>query len=598
MSSSFFSHRWNLVAALVVLAVYVMVLSVLPTNVFWAPDEGGRFIELHALRWDHGVVYTLPYPGRRLDPQLQFYPGSGDPNATYSVYPAPHPDGTLRFHWPIWFPLLSRAFLTAFGTTGLYVLPLLSGWLIALVAGRLTWFFLPAWAPIAILLVGFATPVCFYSQAFWEHTLATLLGTIAALLLVGARPGRLSTLAGMGPALLLAVVLRLEMLAFAVAVLLAWAVCAVVAHRHRAAVGPMTESPPRALPLRLLAVVVAALALALIAATALTPRHRGLLQSVPHRVSGHLAKVRHLPHGIIGLWINSPWNEGPWLDHRGEIAGLIALGLCLGATFVTTVSVEAALIVPGLLLLLVVSVALAGSTQQYRALHGVFPISPYLVIGLYALPQAWRRRDHRLLALAWLTSLYLLMGTGANFIVYANANGDLLNSLEWGPRYLLTLYPLLAVLSVVALHQHYTSERPAALRLSVVALIMMLVVVAGQQEVRGLGMLSTNRHIFTRWEAQLRQEGPIVTDLWWLPTAVADLFTTHEMYFVRERTQVRRWAALAAQQGVTRFTFASMEPVSADDFAAPAVRAATTGARTVFGLHLTRFQLAAVPDAQ
>ena len=72
---------------------------------------------------------------------------------------------------------LSPVIVTTTSTRqGLYLLPVVCGWLIAVLSGALATWLAPGLGPAAILLVGLATPVWFYSVVFWEHTLATLFG--------------------------------------------------------------------------------------------------------------------------------------------------------------------------------------------------------------------------------------------------------------------------------------------------------------------------------------------------------------------------------------------------------------------------------------
>src|SRR4051794_13006276 len=104
-------HGASATAAVAVLLVYLAVFVRLPQRVFWSPDEGGKFLELHSLHSHGGQPYTVPYAGQRIDPGFQFYPRY---HATFP-YPTRDVDGTIRFHWPIWFPLLSRLMLHAFG---------------------------------------------------------------------------------------------------------------------------------------------------------------------------------------------------------------------------------------------------------------------------------------------------------------------------------------------------------------------------------------------------------------------------------------------------------------------------------------------------
>src|SRR5512140_2786725 len=91
---------WSPLAAVAILLVYVAVAWVMPKHVFWAPDEGGRFLQISSIDWSHGLSFTLPYQGRDRDPSLRFYPRGLKQDQPFATYPAPQPDGSVRFHWP------------------------------------------------------------------------------------------------------------------------------------------------------------------------------------------------------------------------------------------------------------------------------------------------------------------------------------------------------------------------------------------------------------------------------------------------------------------------------------------------------------------
>lgn len=108
-------------------------------------------------------------------------------------------------------------------------------------------------------------------------------------------------------------------------------------------------------------------------------------------------------------------------------------------------------------------------------------------------------------------------------------------------------------------------------------------------EIRGLTMLRDTREALSKWDAALRAEEAIVTDVWWLPSAVAVLYTEREMFFVQDRAHTARWVQLAGAHGVRNFTFASLNPVEAGELGTQAIRRAAE--RTVNGLYLTSFVL-------
>jgi len=273
----------------------------------------------------------------------------------------------------------------------------------------------------------------------------------------------------------------------------------------------------------------------------------------------------------------------------------IAVGLCCVAPFVASVWTEALLIIPALLVILGFSAWTAFLDPHYRSLHGIFPVAPFMVVWLYALADGWRRRDSTVFTLAAVALLHLIAGCSAIFLSYVDENGELSIGLEWGQRYLLTLYPLLAILSLVALQTYRASTRPALLKTTFTILVGALMIVGVQQEVRGLSMLRLNKGAFATWDRALRSDGPIVTDVWWLASVLTPLFVTKEMYFVQSRTELTEWLRVAATHATATFTYASLLPLEDDTLAPAGVRLTAQDSQTLEGLHITRFSL--IPDA-
>jgi len=151
-------------------------------------------------------------------------------------------------------------------------------------------------------------------------------------------------------------------------------------------------------------------------------------------------------------------------------------------------------------------------------------------------------------------------------VIFVHPPGDLATGLEWGQRYLLTLYPVVAILALVVAADYWHSARPRALRIVAVLLMSVSMMVAVDFEVRGVAMLRSNLQVFSEWEEALRSDGPVVTDVWWLPTALAHLFVTHEMYYIRHREHISEWVDFAAARGVRRFIFAGLGAVHDDQF--------------------------------
>ena len=212
-------HSGRLVAAAlgVVGSVYLATVLTLHPSVFWSPDEGAKFIQLHSRLLSTAAPHRIAYGAVTADPHYTFYPGA-------MVYPRPLWPSGVRCHWPDTFPLIALPFYRLFGIWGLYVVPLAAGLLAAGLAAAIARRLEPNAAVPAVLLAGLGTPLFFLSVLFFEHTLACALGLGALLCGWGLARGpiarRLGYALAAGAALLALFALRSEALIFVVALAL------------------------------------------------------------------------------------------------------------------------------------------------------------------------------------------------------------------------------------------------------------------------------------------------------------------------------------------------------------------------------------------
>jgi len=571
---------WAVAAASLVLAVYAAVLSVMPKGAFWSPDEGAKFIQLHSIAWHDGVRYAIPYGGERIDPEYLFYPTHC---RFEDLYPVPLPDGGVKFHWPIWFPLGSGLLVSVFGLTGLYLVPLVSGWLVALLAGHLMCAWEPRLAPLAILAVGLATPIAFFSLTFWEHTLATLLGLGGLAVVAGGRPRGKAALWVIAPLLLAAGALRAEMLLFGAGVLGAWYV---VGHRSGEASG---RSGGRARWVVLGLAVGAALAVLL--AEGLPERHRWMLSVLPSYLFHSVAKLPYLAETLTAVLVDVSGNQAPVVPQLWRYGVLAAcFGVALASLLVSRRR-EAVVLLISLAVILEFSLYLVVRPEAYISLHGFLPIAPVIVLSVYALPSIWRRRQRAQVAIAVAAVAYGVLALAAIFVFLVTADGVTPTGLEWGNRYLLTLYPIGTVLGLAALSEYRRSARPLLLRQLVTAAAAGLLVCGLFLQVRGVRMLLESRRLVTAWQTALREGPPVMTDVWWLPATMAPLFIGHEMHCVRHTRDLAEWFPYAVQHGVDTFTFASFRPLDLDRVQHEGFDVVAEPERVVSGLHLTRCRI-------
>jgi hypothetical protein len=154
--------------ALVALA-WALTLALLEPRGVWVIDSAVKLLQTRAAAASGGRDLSLAWAGAALDPEQRFRP-----------LPAPFgvvEDAKLQGFYPPAFALLSALPWQAFGMRGLLLVPFASGVLLLAGVARAART-LGADAPgrsAAVLVAGLCTPVWFYAVVFWEHVPAACL---------------------------------------------------------------------------------------------------------------------------------------------------------------------------------------------------------------------------------------------------------------------------------------------------------------------------------------------------------------------------------------------------------------------------------------
>src|SRR5262245_43446503 len=174
-------------AVLATALVYIGAWLVLPRSGLFINDNGAKLIQTEGLVRNGGIDVAIPWPGKKLDPRLDF-PPFVDPFGKVI-------GGRLFVSFPIPFAVVTSLPFRFFGIEGNTLLPLLGGLLllpaVAMLARLLgagavgTWF--------AVLGVGLGTPVWFYAYTLWEHLPAPCLATWGLVLLLRAHSASRAT---------------------------------------------------------------------------------------------------------------------------------------------------------------------------------------------------------------------------------------------------------------------------------------------------------------------------------------------------------------------------------------------------------------------
>jgi hypothetical protein len=231
-------------------------------------------------------------------------------------------------------------------------------------------------------------------------------------------------------------------------------------------------------------------------------------------------------------------------------------------------------------------VALA--TPPFLGRPGALAIAPFMAVAGYAVRDAWRESDTGPRRLAAMGVLAAVLGFAGLFLVRVNFDGSYQVGLDGGSRYLLGLYPLGTLLAVLALRSYRESRRPAWTRSTFTVLVIGMMLAGGIYEARGIQRLSDSRSLIARWERALPTTGPVVTDVWWLPAALAPYYLAHPMHFVAPKSGLDEWVGSAADRGLREFTFVTKRTPVPDRLPVDGAAATVLSTRFEEGMYVVR----------
>ncbi len=516
------------------LVVYLGVAWFLLTpNAVWSPDEGAKWFQMINLRYEAGhLAYDIAYPGRELDPTLQFAL-SNTPDDLFRVR-----DHSLYFQRLPIFPLLSRPFFQWLGAYGLYVLPAVGGALISLLAlsllepgdRRLT-----MW-----VLIVLGSPVAIYATLFWEHTLASALALLGVWLAFQPLPEKFARprwawarWLGAGILFGVSISLRQELAILVLAFISAYWLLARKSLRR----------------ILLTAVVMALMVLpypflhqALFGGQAMPDNTTYLfypfmyLRQAGWRIIPELLIGPSAAESINPGWLGNVWTVaalgtilvGFWPAHWRGRQSLLGLGLAIGA---------------------VAAIAFLFTPVPYRSAHGLLFTTPWAVLGLCRMREVWQRSGTHMRILVLTVGLGLLgYIVGIAGLRLSSPQGGL----EWGARFALTFYPLLAL--IAAWDWQAKTWGIAA------SLIGVLVLAGIGFQVRGMGVIRHDKQI----NAALNQaimatpDAYVVSDLMWLPYNTAPLTVPKAIFVATTPGRLAEWVKLAASHQAQHFSLVTL----------------------------------------
>jgi hypothetical protein len=510
--------------------VYGVIGFTRAVDAFWSPNQGSKLLQVQALldgRWDLSIAYA----GQSLDPTLQFRP------YVYSYLR----DGGIQVPWSIAWALPSAVMYQMLGSAGLVLLPVAAGLLAAWAAGRLAEWLLPGTAATAVLVAGLATPLFVYSTLFWEHAPAA--GAYALGLCLLLAPSSYSPpvrLVAAGVSFGLAVALRNEALLFVLPVL-----ASVLAAGRLPSAGPTLVRLAAGMLL-----VLAPLAiynwqvLGGLSAQRMLP-----LVDAPAAAASNVA--RYLVSLPADLLVGRQ-ETGPSLPEPVRWAPLVAILLLLSSARQRT---------PARRRLRLLGLLLAGSSTA--AMLAILPSSvatgfllaaPFLVLIALEPFELLSRPPGRLLLLIMLAGLLLYTAVALPFHV----SGVMGSGSQWGPRFLLPLFPPASALAAIVLHRLSGSGGRLELVLArALVLLGLLFQLVGLVQIEWqLEQIRSRSSALSALSA-----APIVTQPGFLVDFGPGWLAHRPVFCVRTPAALGHWTALALLAGEREFWYADEQPL-------------------------------------
>jgi hypothetical protein len=533
--SSTYHSGYFLAKGLLALALYLGIAwFVLLPQAFWSPDEGAKLLQVQNLRLQNGrLVYGIEYTGRELDPDLQFASGG----LLFA-----HQNLLYLERFPL-FPLLTLPFFSWFGFQGLYLIPALGG----AVIGILTLHLLPGpdrrlamW-----VLIAFGSPVLIYAVMFWEHTLVTGMG-LGALWLgfqIGpagwpAPPRQIVGWVIIGLILGLSVYIRTETILFAIAWLGAYMLLAPQGRWGVTWAG---------ISLGVMLVLYVPLHRAMFGETEKI-LHSSFLYGFHPLSYLNRAGWQVIPDFLIGAAEDEAIAPG-WLGWVWAISALVALG----CSFFTNSRLARTVMLLALGLTAAVGAIFLFTGTLYRSAHGLLFSTPWAALGLCRAREVWRQGDWRMRVMV-LSTLFGLVGYLVLLVIIRAPSFGPHGALEWGARYVLTFYPLLAIMAAWKL-------RPKWRDLSSLVIVGALLFLGIGFQIRGIWTIRRDKQINFALNQMMAAtpDSYIISDLWWLPLNAAPLYKEKTIFFAPPE-KMAAWVDRAAAAKIRQFSLVTLNP--------------------------------------
>jgi hypothetical protein len=223
------------------------------------------------------------------------------------------------------------------------------------------------------------------------------------------------------------------------------------------------------------------------------------------------------------------------------IAGTALILLALFAPWIKPLR---PLALPAYLGIAAISGAVLLSHAGYRSVHGLVLVAPQTVFAAWLYARSPRRSGE-------IFSL-ILLGVMAVFgIIFVARAWAAAGGQQWGPRYLLPLFPLMVAAAVIGMHQAWP-QLGRYYRAGMLTFFVLCALIGFGFEARGAYASLRTTTYYAETSKSLRRLGtsPIITDCTWLPMVMPEFYWQGNVFSVRGNEQMAAWLNDAAAAGV------------------------------------------------
>jgi hypothetical protein len=527
-NASFLKRKGLLLVSFLLVLVYLLWAWLLPHGYFVTVDEGGKLLYIQNVLKTGDPSAPFIYPARSIDPDASFFPTYWHLQSGSEVYT----------WWQIGFPLLTLPFYQLFGWIGLFILPALSGGMIAYLSGKIFESEFPQFAGKSLLVaavIGLATPILFYSANFHEHTFSIALmlaGIYSLLMAIHERKNKFWVFAGIFAAL--ATFIRTEMV-----IIFFGAGLFLLIRYWRGAFRFGISFVLACVPWMLLNQTILGNPinhhLAIIADS-------GMFSGV----GSHALKT--LPMILFGQ--RGPVDAALIPTNTYLLFCSVFLLAALAMLLIKRLRPWASLPLAGLAL--TIGRVVLFSSVQYTAIHGFLEIAPFLAFALFVVVDWKKSIKSSLMGITVIAGLIFLA-------VYLAKAWNSAGGLQWGPRYLMAFYPLIGIIAVASFFEGL-KERSHFSRIAWIGAFLIGILVAAGFQVRGFWTWNNYLQRYQAADQVLKQyqDLPIVTDYCDPPLHIADIYW-NQIFLSTTRTGIQAWNDFAGQHGVDQYYAASLD---------------------------------------